>query len=395
MFTNTYAPMVGGLERSVAHAHEDLNRAGHHSTVITPAFSGATVSADGVLRLPALRNLGRKRFSLPLPAPWLIDRWISSASPQVIHAHQPFLLGDAALRFARKKDVPLVFTHHTFYERYSHYLPLEPATARRWVIRFTTRYANRCTLVIAPTASVRNILLERGVKAPIEVAPTGINIEMYSNPDRAAARKHYRFSRTDEVVGHLGRLGREKNLDYLLEAMLRLMSARPSVRWLLIGAGDRLPRVRERLQAAGLLHRLIAPGVLEGADAARAYAAMDVFAFTSRSDTQGLVLAESMASGVPVVALDAPGTQDCVNNRINGVLVRAEAAPEEFTEALLSLLAEPARRTSLAEAAQRDAARFARPRCLARLLDVYGHAVEAYRRQKSVAAITTLEASRT
>jgi glycosyltransferase involved in cell wall biosynthesis len=366
---------------------------------VTPAFSGASESAGGVFRLPSVRNIGKKRFSLPLPAPHRIRGWISSIAPHVVHAHQPFLLGGTALRISRHRQIPLVFTHHTFYERYAHHLPLPPDTARRWVIDLTTRYANRCTLVIAPTASVRDILLERGVTAPIEIAPSGIDVELYSNRSRAEARKRFGFSATDEVVGHLGRLGREKNLMYLVEAITRLMLARPSAKWLLVGTGDRLDRVQRTLRAAGLADRLVTPGVLEGCAAADAYAAMDLFAFASHTDTQGLVLAEAMAAGVPVVALDAPGARDCVLDQVNGVLAGAKAAPDEFAQALFALLDDRTRLKRFSEAARQHAQVFARPRCLSRLLEVYARAIDAFSASQETARavpnLSKLEESRT
>lgn len=379
MFTNTFEPMVGGLERSVANAHEDLLSAGHFCRVVTPSFKGAEHSANGILRVPALMGIGRKEFSVPMRTSVRMEHWMEAIAPQVLHSHQPFLLGDTAWRIARLRRIPLVFTHHTLYERYAHYLLVDVERARRLVIDLTSRYANRCQLVIAPTPSVRDILIDRGVLVPIEVAPSGIDWELYAGGCAARGREMFGLRATDQVAGHLGRLSQEKNIGFLIESMLRLMHTRPNLKLLLVGDGDRLQWTRERFEQERLSDRLIAPGTLAGADVANAYAAMDVFVFASNTDTQGLVLAEAMAAGVPVVALDAPGARDCVIDQVTGQLLPAAIDEAGFALAVGTLLDDPQRSRELSTAARDHSRRYARPLCLQRLLELYERALQGYR----------------
>lgn len=224
MFTNTFEPMIGGLERAVASLHADLNAVGHLCRVVTPIFKGADRSSGGVLRVPALTGIGSKDFSIPLPTINRLEYWMEAIEPDVVHAHQPFLLGDTAWRIARLRHIPLVFTHHTLYERYAHYLPLDEERARRLLIELATRYANRCQLVIAPTESVRRILLDRGITVPIEVSPTGIDLGLYASGSRARGRAALGLPSDAEVIGHVGRLSQEKNLDFLIDAAIRVMN---------------------------------------------------------------------------------------------------------------------------------------------------------------------------
>ncbi len=177
-----------GSKRSVATLHEDLNRSGNPCHIVTPRYDQHVRSAEGILRVPALRGLGTKRFSIPLPGCRRIGRWMEALEPHVLHTHQPFLLGDTARRLARRENIPLVFSHHTFYERYAHYLPLPIEQARTLLARLSTTYANQCQLVIAPTTSVREILLNRGVRTPIAVAPTGVDVSLYGSGQRERAR---------------------------------------------------------------------------------------------------------------------------------------------------------------------------------------------------------------
>lgn len=376
MFTNTFEPMVGGLERSVATAHEDLQRAGHLCRVITPRFDGARESRAGVLRVPALLGVGRRKFSIPLPTSRRIRHWIEALEPQVLHAHQPFLLGDTAWKLARLRRIPLVFTHHTFYERYAHWLRMDAERARGMVMDMTTQFCNRSHLIIAPSDSVRRILLERDIVTPIEVVPTGIDVQRYGSGCRMRGRLALGLAASDEVIGHIGRLSQEKNLEYLTHAALHLLQARPQAKFLLVGEGDRLAWARERFAAAGMSDRLVTPGTLHGAALVDAYTAMDLFIFGSQSDTQGLVLAEAMAAGVPIVALEAPGASDCIEHERSGWLLPRAASEREFAAAVHGALAEPARRQSLSAGAKRRAQGYSRSVCLERLLAAYEQALQ-------------------
>lgn len=383
MFTNTFSPMVGGLERSVADAHRYLNSNGHFCRVVTPGFRGAKTSGAGILRVPALTGVGEQDFSVPLPAINRLECWMEAIEPQVVHAHQPFLLGDTAWQVAQLRRIPLVFTHHTLYERYAHYLPLEEDRARRLLIELTTQYANRCQLIIAPTVSVRSLLLERGITTPIEVSPSGIDLGLYSNGSRIRGRNHLGLSPEDAVVGHLGRISQEKNMDFLTDAMIRVLLARPRTKWLLVGNGDALAAIRQRFTDAGLGNRLLTPGVMEGSAIADAYSAMDVFAFASKTDTQGLVLAEAMAAGVPIVALDAPGTRDCVTDGHAGRLLPATADACQFADAVVSLFDDHTRRQLWANHAREVSLQYDIQHCTQRLVALYQQALENFRPQES------------
>lgn len=378
MFTNTFEPMIGGLERAVASLHADLNAAGHLCRIVTPSFKGADRSSGGVLRVPALTGIGSKDFSIPLPTVNRLELWMEALDPHVVHAHQPFLLGDTAWRISRLRRIPLVFTHHTLYERYAHYLPLDEDRARRLLIELTTRYANRCQLVIAPTESVRQILLDRGITVPIEVSPSGIDLRVYGGGCRARGRRALGLSEEAEVIGHVGRLSQEKNLEFLIDATIRVMKSRPQARMLLVGDGDRLAAAKARFGGESLGDRLITPGLVAGDDIADMYAAMDVFVFASHTETQGLVLAEAMAAGIPIVALDAAGTRDCVADEVVGHLLDRSVDEVAFAQAVETLLEDRPRRMSFSERAREQANKFSRPECARRHAAIYERAIYEY-----------------
>ncbi len=219
MFTNTYLPFVSGVARSVETFSDDLWMLGHEVHVVCPTFKGATQSTERVFRVPAIQNFNGSDFSVRIPLPGAISQHLHKFNPDLIHAHHPFLLGDTALRAARELGRPLVFTHHTMYEDYTHYVPGNQERLRQFVVRLSIDYANFCDHVIAPSESVAALLHGRGVESPITVIPTGIDLAVFSSGNGRAIREELGISPNCKVIGHLGRLAPEKNLEYLAEAI--------------------------------------------------------------------------------------------------------------------------------------------------------------------------------
>jgi 1,2-diacylglycerol 3-alpha-glucosyltransferase len=136
------------------------------------------------------------------------------------------------------------------------------------------------------------------------------------------------------VVGHAGRLSPEKNLEFLTNCMVELLKKEPRAHALIVGLGPSEKMIKNTFAQAGLEKRLHLTGVLHYQHLVDAYFAMDVFAFASLSETQGIVLIEAMAAGVPVVALDAPGAREVVEDYHNGRLLK-EMDQQSFVDALI------------------------------------------------------------
>jgi glycosyltransferase involved in cell wall biosynthesis len=371
MLTNTYWPHVGGVARAVDTLAGESRRAGHDVQVIAPGFPGDEHEDDGnVVRVPALQNFNGSDFSVRVPIPRVIGQRIEHFDPEIVHAHHPLLLGDAALRIAYQRNLPLVFTHHTLYENYTHYVPFDSQRLKRFVIRLATSYANGCDAVIAPSQSVGQLLRERGVEAPVEVVPTGVDTGAFADSDGAGFRQERGIPPDARVIGHVGRLAREKNLPFLGEAVAAALQHDPGSRFLLVGDGPESRALQQRFEQAGVADRVLATGKLTGQTLRSAYAAMDVFAFASHTETQGMVLAEAMAAGVPVVALDGPGVRDVVADDVNGRLLAANAREDQMAQALLQAL-ETRRRRAWEAAVRETARRFDQARCAARVIEIY------------------------
>jgi glycosyltransferase involved in cell wall biosynthesis len=370
MFTNTYLPHVGGVARSVSTYEAEFCRRGHDVRIVAPQFEGAADFSGRVLRTPAIQNFNGSDFSFRIPVPGLLADFVDDFRPDLLHSHHPFLLGDAAMRLAWSRRLPLVFTYHTMYEEYTHYVPLALDAFKRFVIQMSTDYCNLCSHVIAPSESVARLLVERGVTTPVSAIPTGVDVDFLASGDRQRARERYHIRPDALVVGHVGRLAPEKNLDFLARAVQHYLDDRPNDVFLAVGAGEAADAMKSTLQAADESGQLIMPGCLTGQDLVDAYSAIDVFVFTSQSETQGMVLAEAMAAGATAIALDAPGVREIVNDK-NGELLPRDASEADFAEALGTVTDNPALMKSRRTEAKRTARDFSIDHCADKLLAVY------------------------
>lgn len=372
MFTNTYLPAVGGIERSIDIAARHLRELGHRVLVVAPEYDDAVESTDEVLRVPAIKQFAGSPFSINLSLPAAFAERVEAFAPDIVHSHQPFLLGDSALRLARTLGVPIVYTNHTFMERYLHWFPVDLQVLRDIAETLPVAYANIVDHVIAPTQSVAQVMRERGASVPITAVPTGIDAAFYGSGDRQSFRARCGLGDEHLVIGHLGRLNPEKNLGYLTEVALHFVERAPQTRrLLLVGAGDSVPGIQRAFAERGLAEQLVYAGLLHGRDCADAYAAMDAFVFTSLTDTQGLVLSEAMAAGAPVFALDAPGARDMIAHGHSGHLFPQDTAAAQFADTLAQALTDPAILAGMRAAARAAAQNVSIPRCTGALLDVY------------------------
>ncbi|MDY0281521.1 MAG: glycosyltransferase [Salinivirgaceae bacterium] len=333
LLTNTFTPHVGGVARSVEAFAKAYRELGHRVLVVAPEFEDAPEYETDVFRIPAIQHFNGSDFSVVLPVPSGLSDKMEEFSPDIIHSQHPFLLGMTAVRIARTLDLPLVFTHHTLYEQYTHYVPGDSPAMKRFIIELSTRYANLADQVFAPSESIRDILIARGVTSPVLVVPTGVNVERFAYGKGSDFLMKKRIPEDAFVVGHMGRLAPEKNLEFLARSVVAFMKEHGQAVFLLVGAGPSQEAIARIFAEAGMSGRLCMCGVLEKDDLADALNAMSVFAFASKSETQGMVLTEAMAAGLPVVALDAPGVREVVVDAGNGRLIREETQ-QAFAAAL-------------------------------------------------------------
>ncbi|MEQ8837447.1 MAG: glycosyltransferase, partial [Lacipirellulaceae bacterium] len=336
MLTNTYLPHVGGVARSVQQFAAEFRDLGHKVLVVAPSFDDDSDQDDEVVRVPAIKHFGGSSFSIPLPIPGLLSDRIDAFQPELIHSHHPFLLGDTALRIASSRNLPLVFTNHTVYAKYAHYVVSNSEALKAFVTDLATGYCNLCDAVVAPSSSIKQMLIKNGVERPIEVIPTGVDLKKFTLGDRKGFRENHAIPDRAFLVGHVGRLAPEKSIAFLAEAVAEFVASNKRSWFLVAGTGPCDEEILSTFIKKGVADRLVILGELPSQELVDAYYAMDTFAFASLSETQGMVVTEAMAAGTPVVAIDGPGVREAVRNGMNGLLLPTQEV-SSFSAALRSI----------------------------------------------------------
>jgi 1,2-diacylglycerol 3-alpha-glucosyltransferase len=369
MATNSYAPHIGGLEKSISIFAEELENRGNTVRILAPDAQGEAPDEARVFRVPALRNIGDGNYSLRIPGPGMVEQAVGAFRPDLIHTHHPYVMGGSALRLARQLGTPLVFTYHTMYEKYAEALPFSGPVLRRLSVEYPLRFANLSDHVIAPSRSLRSMLIERGLTVPSSVVPTGIEVARFRNPEIGGLRERLNIPEDAFVIGHLGRISAEKRVVELAKKIAAFLAEDSTAHMVLTGDGPQLDSVTAVFRKCGVEERFHATGALTGDDVVAAYHTMDVFTFASDSETQGLVLAEAMAGGLPVIAVEAPVVGEIVEDRVNGRLV----SDFESIPAALRWFRElsQARRDDLSSEAVRTSDEYTVDRSVEALIEIY------------------------
>ncbi len=329
-FSESYKPYLSGVTNSIETLKAGLEERGHRVIVFSPDYPGAKKSKD-VHRFPSL-PAPYPGYRLSIPFFLDAQKILRSHRIDIIHTHSPYQLGLVAMRCARKLDVPLVFTMHTVLGKYMHYVPLVPEKLSDLVSSSYIRwFCNNCDAVIAPTQVSASALVDDGVWGNIEIVPSGVDLSRFKGLKGREVRKEHGIPAKAGVLLFVGRLAREKNLPFLFKAFRRVIAKRDDVR-LLIAAGGPMKSELKKIAPKNTIFagQIGYPQVIDYYDAA------DVFVFSSLTETQGLVLVEAMAGGLPQVAVSAEGVADVVVDGVTGYLT--PLSERTFAEKVLKLL---------------------------------------------------------
>src|SRR6266508_5661060 len=246
LFTNNYLPFRGGVATAVETLREGLETLGHRAWVFAPAPARGAVDPPFVFRYPSLPAPTYPGFALPLPLSPRLARATRLLGIDIFHAQHPFLLGPTARRLARAAGRPVVFTYHTRYEKYAHYVPLPERFVAAVAVRLSCRFAASTDLVVAPSERIAETLRTRGVTAPMAVVPTGVPLDLFCPGDRGEARRRLGLPADALLCLYVGRLDREKSVDRIIDAFGSIADAVPGARLSLVGQGTHEAAARRR-----------------------------------------------------------------------------------------------------------------------------------------------------
>jgi len=373
--SDVYFPRVNGVSTSIQTFRRDLAAQNCETWLIAPSYPGAWQDDASILRQPSryvvfdpedrmMHARAARRAGLAL-----------GGRIEAVHIHTPFIAHWVGKKIARELCVPLIETYHTFFEEYlHHYVPLLPrSVARAFARTASLRQCNAVDAVVAPSQQLADVLIGYGVERPVHVIPTGLNLDEFTGGDRAAFRARHGIAGDRPVMLLVGRVAHEKNIGFLLRVLAAVRVSVANVLFVIAGEGPAREALRRQVANAGLADNVLFVGYLERSTELRdCYRAADVFVFASRTETQGLVLLESLALGVPVVSTAVLGTKEVLRGAAGAIVVSEEV--DEFAAAVTRVLTQPDLRAALA-AAGRDfvGARWSSREMARRLLSLYGN----------------------
>ena len=316
MISDVYFPRVNGVSTSIRTFRGALREQGVETTLVAPHYPQQTEPGDPVIRVdarylpfdPEDRLMRYRQLRRTL-------RQLDPESYDLIHIQTPFAAHYAGVAAGRRYRKPLVTTYHTLFAEYIHcYAPWLPGgVGRKLAQKLSRRQCNAVNMVIAPSNIMHNTLRDYGVSSRIEVVPTGLPLQHFRHGNGAAFRQQYGIAANRPVALYVGRVAHEKNLPLLLQMMQLLRSRQPDLLLVIAGEGPALPGLQRQVEKLGLQQQVSFIGYLDRQTTLiDCYHAADVFVFPSLTETQGLVLLEAMACGVPVVAVPAMGAAEIV-----------------------------------------------------------------------------------
>lgn len=389
MVSDVYFPRINGVSTSIETFRRGLAAHGVDVRLVVPRYADES-DEPGIVRVAGRPVVGDPEDRL---AGWqAMHRAVfdAAADCDLIHVQTPFVAHYAGLRAARRRALPVVSTYHTLFEEYlEHYAPWLPGGWLRAAARgFSRRQCNALDAVVVPSTAMRQRLADYRVTVPTHVLPTGIPLAQFTGGDGAAFRAAHGIAAQRPVALFVGRVAHEKNIEFLFHALREAQRRCPEIILVVAGEGPAMGELRARVAALGLAGAVRFIGYLDRSqDLPNCYAAADAFVFASRTETQGLVLLEAMAAGLPVIALSAMGTADILENTA-GCFTPPDD-PQAFGEVLGHVLANRDAWDYLGQDARRAAEAWSDSALAGRLAGLYRQLVAARQPQAVALAADT------
>lgn len=367
VFSECYEPILNGVVVSINTFAAELERRGHRVVIFAPAYPGhQDTGPRTVYRFPSFRFFTNREYPVAFPFPRLPVA--EKLGLDLVHVQHLFTMGRLGVRVGRRLGVPVVYTFHTLLTEYTHYVPFFQGILKRAIVRTIRRFCNRVDHVIAPTGIIRDLLRDYGVDTPITPIPTGIALPPPRRSGREWLRQELGVPEELPILVFAGRLAPEKKVDFLIRAFRQVLQ-KVDAALIFLGGGPWTEQMRALAEEQGVSSRVFLLGYRPREQMADYYSASDLFVFPSTTETQGVVLVEAMACGLPAVAVRAFGPADVMEDGKEGFLVPFDE--EAFAERCVELVADPGLRATMATAARTRAQDFSPERTADRLLEVY------------------------
>ncbi|MDR2841673.1 MAG: glycosyltransferase [Spirochaetaceae bacterium] len=360
MFTDSYWPRVNGVTVSVEAFANTLLKRGHDVLIVCPLYPGYTgteafslntekkdhaIPESCILRVPSIPLMlsQEDRLTKSHKLFW-VKRKIDTFAPDIIHVHSEFVMADFGFFCARVRKIPAIYTFHTLWEEYmKNYVPYVPVFILNFLLKIILGTSlKRAFRIIVPGQETLEVAQKYKIKREPYLLPTGINPDIFTHSEEEIAifkrKMEIKYPKIVDknILLYAGRIGKEKNIEFLVKIAPKILKKHSNVIFLIVGNGPDLYGFQDACEEAGVLNDFIFTGYMDRKDLALTYAISKIFVFPSLTETQGLVTIESMTCGIPVVAIGARGTLTVMAGDNGGFMVKNDA--EEFSKRVFDLL---------------------------------------------------------
>lgn len=331
LFSDTFYPEINGVATSVLTLHRELTRRGHEVHVFAPKCRGwESCQQDTVHYIASAPLLVLKDRNVAFPGP--LTNWEATKLDfDIVHTNSEFVMGHFGRLVARANDSVLIHTYHTIWEEYTYYVThgVADEAARKVARKYSEWWCNRFDRIIAPTGKTLGLLYDYGVRTPMDIIPSGMDIarfapERHDALERTARRNECGVQPGERVLLNIGRISREKNLEQVVRVFPRLHEQHPDVRLVIVGEGPMREHLMKMAAELGVAEHVTFTGPKPWEKIDQYYAIGDVFVSASHSETQGLTYVEAMASGLCVCAVNDECLSGVIQDGVSGILTGDE-----------------------------------------------------------------------
>ena len=338
IFTDTYLPQVNGVVTSILMLEKELRNLGHEVYIFTTSNPKANDISENIFRLPSMPFVFLPIYRVAFFCPPKLLHKIKTFNLDIVHTQTEFSVGLFGKMVSKFLRIPMIHTYHTMYEHYVHYIAKGYLVKPRMARKVSKLFCNMANQVIAPTQKTKDCLISYGVKKPIEIVPTGIELEKFKKPVPQEKidflKKNIGLGLNDFVILYLGRLSKEKSIDVVVNQMPNIIKKIVNAKLLIVGGGPHLDKLKSLAHELHVEENIRFTGEIPWQKINLYYKLANVFITPSTSETQGLTCLEAMASGVPVICKNDPSFSNLIKHNLNGFLFND---PSELQDIIYSL----------------------------------------------------------
>lgn len=337
-FTDTYYPQLNGVTIAVDNFAKELRKRGHTVYIFAPKIKKRKSHNDQDLtNLTAIKLLSTES-PIYIPTPTSYDEYkkLFKLDIDLIHAHGNGIFSLFGYQVARMKKVPYILTFHTLLTKYTHYFLKGRVIKPKVMETYMRIFGNLCDRIITPSEKMKNELLRYGVKKPIQVLPNFIEKDDFAQVETNYLHKKLKLPNDIPLLLSVGRLGKEKNFEFVLDVFKELSHHDHKSHLVIVGSGTDSRKLKQYSEELGISKRVHFTGKINKKNMPAVYEDAAIFVFASVSEVHPMVTLEACAAGLPLIVAKDLAFADVVVDKKNGFVLPLRK--EQFVEKILLLL---------------------------------------------------------